>query len=178
MYPKLIKLDSPKLLALLVEKGKLIEQGREKSKCIETYENTMTEVEKELQLEEAKVDISDLRLQGEEVAKEMDVLIAKMTAIKNNIYLRMKEQTPESLRTRYEELKELKESTETDRNKIAIKAQKYNDKLIPLGRKLMSPYLENEYEDYDTLQLKDGKIVATIFNHLEDYKLNFKKNGI
>lgn len=39
----------------------------------------------------------------------------------------------------------------------------------------MKPYLDDDYDDYDTVSLQDGKVVASIFNHIEDFKSNFKK---
>jgi hypothetical protein len=56
-----------------------------------------------------------------------------------------------------------------------LKAQKYTDKIIPLARKAMSEFLEDQYDDYDSLKLEDGKIVCTIFNHLDEWKANFNK---
>ena len=66
-----------------------------------------------------------------------------------------------------------KQELETERNKIALSAQKFNDLIIPLSRDLIKPSLQDEYEDNDTIMIKDGEIVASIFSHLNDFKIQF-----
>lgn len=170
-----IKLDSQKLKKLLEEKGKLIEEGRIKSDYIEIYEQKLEDIDKEIQKEENLVDISDLLDKEREQTKIVEECIEKMKEIKQEIYDRLKEKVNSDLYTKYEETKTQKEELEEARNKFAIEAQKYNDKIIPLGRKLMKEHLKDEFDDYDTLRLEDGEIVCTLFNHLEDFKTNFRK---
>lgn len=175
MYPKTIKLDDKKLLKLLQEKGELIKSGIEKSKNIEEVEEKMSILDKNIQEKESFVDITDLNEQAKAIASRVDECIKEMEAVKQKIYDRMIEETPKEQRDEYDQLSKAKEQLEIERNKIAIQAQKYTDKIIPLGRKLMKPFLEDEFDDYDTIKLVDGEIVCTIFNHLEDFKKNYKK---
>lgn len=173
MYPRKIELDSEKLEKLLTEKGELVKVGRIKSEEIEKLEISMDVVDKEIQEAEKKVKIDDLLEEEKAITKEVEECIVKMKEVKRKIFDRMNAEVPKELHEKYDELKKAKDEIETERNKIALKAQKFNDKIIPLGRKLMKPYLQDEFEDYDTLRLEDGKVVATIFSHLNDFRTTF-----
>lgn len=172
-----IKLNNKKLEEYLLKKGVLINTGRELSIKIDELDKDMETIDKKIQEEEAKVDLTDLKEREQEITKIVEKAIEDMNAIKQEIYERMKKQVEGELHTKYDELKKEKEELETERNKTAIKVQKYNDKIIPLGRKEMKPFLKDEFDDYDTLRIENGEVVATIFNHLEEFKTNFKKNG-
>lgn len=175
MYPRTITIENKKLQDLILKKGELINKGRAISDEIEKIEKEMEETDKKVQEEEAKVDISDLNEKQKAIIAKVDEAIKEMEEIKKEIYDRMIKQVPDELHKKYDELKVTKEKLEEDRNKIALKAQKYNDKIVPLGRELMKPFLKDMYEDYDSLYVEDGEIVATIFSHLHDFKVNFKK---
>jgi len=174
MYPKIIKIENEKLADLIAKKGALVTQGRGVSEEIEALEKEMAEIDVKLQEEEKKVDISDILEKEKALTKKVEKAIEQMKAYKQEIFDRMTEQVPKELKTKYDELKENKEKKEVERNKIALKAQKYNDKIIPLGRKMMKPFLTDMYEDFESLVLEDGEIVATIFSHMNDFKINFK----
>lgn len=175
MYPKTITLENSKLKDLLTKKGALIDTGRATSVEIEVLEKQMEEIDKQVQEEEAKVDISDLNDVQKAIGEKVDKAIKEMQAVKAQIFERMIAQVPHELHEKYDELKKKKEELETERNKVALKAQKYNDKIIPLARESMKPHLTEQYDDYDTLFLENGEVYATIFNHLVDWKANFKK---
>jgi paraquat-inducible protein B len=175
MYPKTVTIESDKLKDLLVKKGELITIGRAKSEEIEQVEKEMEEVDRKVQEEESKVDISDLNDKQKEIGAKVDEAIKEMEEVKKEIFARMMAQVPGDLHAKYAELNAKKEELETERNKIALKAQKYNDKIIPLGRQLMKPFLQDQYDDYDTLYIDNGEVYATIFSHLQDFKNNFKK---
>ena len=175
MYPKTCTIKNDKLKDLLVKKGALIETGRATSIEIEVIEKQMEEIDKKVQEEEAKVDISDLNDVQKAIGERVDKAIKEMQVVKQEIFNRMNEQVPHELHEKYEELKKRKEELETERNKVALKAQKYNDKIIPMARESMKPHLTEQYDDYDTLFLENGEVYATIFNHLVDWKANFKK---
>ena len=170
-----IKLENNKLKKLLEEKSALITEGRRVSEDVENLEKELEEIDKKIQEEEKAVDIGDLLLLEKQQVSIVEECIEEMKNIKQKIFDRMKEKTSPELRNQYEEIRKKKEGIENTRNKIALKAQKYNDKIIPLGRKLMRPFIEDRFEDYDTIRLEDGEIVATIFSHLDDFKNNFKK---
>lgn len=175
MYPKNITIENDELKDLLTKKADLITIGRAKSAEIEEIEKQMSEIDIKTQEEEKKVDISDLNEKQKDITAKVEEAIKEMEEVKKEIYDRMIKQVPQGLHTEYDELKKKKEDLEIERNKIALKAQKYNDKIIPLGRKMMKPFMKDQFDDYDSLYLEDGEIMATIFNHLVDFKNTFKK---
>jgi seryl-tRNA synthetase len=175
MYPKAITIENDKLKNLLEKKSELIMKGRGVSEEIEKLETEMAEIDKQIQDEEKKVDVTDLDEKAKVLIEKVNEAIKEMDEIKKEIYDRMMNQVPPELHTKYDELNKAKEEKDLERNKIALKAQKYNDKIIPISREMMQPFLEDIYEDYDTLYLEDGEIVATIFSHLDDFKKNFKR---
>jgi len=174
-YPRTVKLENKKLKALITEKGKLVEKGRAKSKEIEELEKEMIDIEKELMKEENYVNLEKFSKREKKITKRMEKCIQDIEKVKKEIYAKVKAETSQELRDKYDEAKKQKEEKEIERNKIALKAQKYNDKIIPLSRELMKPFLQDEFEDYDTIMIKDGEIVSSIFSHLEDFKINFNK---
>lgn len=176
MYPKKINLKDSKLKKLLEDKKNLITQGRAKSEEIELLESNMKAIDEQIQEAEKKVDITDLDDKAKVIGAKVDEAIKEMQVVKQEIFDRMMAQTPPELRTKYDEFVKQKEEAETERNKIAIKAQKYTDKIIPLGRKLMKPFLEKKGDDYDTIRLEDDEIVASIFNHFDDFETKYDKD--
>lgn len=174
MYPRKVTLESPRLKDLLVKKGELVNSGRKLSEDIEFVEAELEKTEAQIMAAEKKVDIGDLNVTANDLTDQLNVLIAKMEEVKKDIYARMKEEIPVVLYNKYDEIKENKEKMESERNKIALKVQKANDRIIPLGRKTMQPFLENEFEDYNTLELEDGKVVGTIFSHLQEFETKFR----
>lgn len=172
---KKIILKDNKLFKLLTEKAELITIGREKSIKIEGIEKEMEEVDNQMKEIDKQVNIDDFLAEEKVLVEKVEEAIKEMEVIKQNIFARIKEHGDIELYKKYDELKVKKDDLETERNKIALKAMKYNGKIIPIGRKLMKPFLEDEYSDYDTIRIEDGEIVATIFSHLEDFKTNFNK---
>jgi fructose-specific phosphotransferase system component IIB len=179
MYPRETKLENPELKGLIEEKGKLVNEGRGVSVEIEKLEAEMTETEEALIAEEKKVDLKEFHKKEKAITKRMEKCIKDIEEVKQGIYAKIKAETPQELRDKYDTLSKQKEEKEIERNKIALSAQKFNDKIIPLSRELMKPLLQDEYEDYDTIMIKDGEMVCAIFSHLDDFKTQFntkKKN--
>lgn len=174
-YPREIKLENEELKNLIIEKSKLVEEGRARSVEIEKLEIEMTETEELLKAEEKKVDLKEFQKKEKAISKRMEKCIKDIDAIKLAIYAKIKAETPQELRDKYDIANKQKEEKETERNKIALAAQKYNDKIIPLSRDLIKPLLKDEYEDNDSIMVKDGELVVSIFSHLDDFKTNFNR---
>jgi fructose-specific phosphotransferase system component IIB len=172
---KTIKLTDEKLKKLLKDKSELIHIGREKSDEIMKLEEQMAETDKQLQEEEKKVNLDEFLKREKSITKRMEKCISDINKVKEEICAKVKKETPQELRDKYEKLKKQKEEKEIERNKVGLKAQKFTDLIIPLARKLMTPYLENEYDDYESLKLENDEIVCSIFNHVEEFKSNFNK---
>jgi hypothetical protein len=169
-YPRRIVLDDPKLKKLLLEKEDLILEGREASARIEELEEQMAIKDTEIQALEKKIDLGDLRERAEDITKRFNAVAAEMAAMKKEIYERMNAEMPKEVLKEYDDMKKEKERLEKHRNKLALKVQARSDRVIPMARKLLEPYLRNEYEDYDSLRIENGEVVGTIFSHLEEFK--------
>lgn len=179
MYtPKQIELNDDKLKTLLEKKGVLITEGRTKSERIEEVEKQMKEVDEELVKAEKEIDISDIDANAQDITERFNALKAEMDAVNKAVRERLSEKVPQELKDKYAVLKKELDELETDRNKIAIKAQKYNDKIIPTVRALLKPYVVDDFEDYGAVKIEDGKIIGEVINHLEEYKINFLNKKI
>jgi len=174
IYPKQVKLENnEELKELIKEKSELFITGRKKSEEIEELEKQMAEVEKQLIEEEKKVDLKEFKKKEKSITRRMEKCIKEVDEINKLIYEKIKAETPQELREKYDNIKKQKDDAETERNKIALDAQKRNDKIIPLAREIMKPHLENQYDDYESIQIENGELVATIFNHLQEFEERF-----
>ncbi|MEK9207142.1 MAG: hypothetical protein AAB922_01580 [Patescibacteria group bacterium] len=176
-YPRIIKLENDKLRKLLEAKAELITQGRVISDEITQKEADMEQIDKDIQEVEKTVEADDIKVKAEAITLRFNEVVKEMDLVKQELYDRMKAGVGSELPAKYESVKEEKEKLENDRNKIALKVQKFNDKAIPIGRKLMKPHLEDSYEDYDSLRIENGEVVGTIFSHMDDFIKRFKNRN-
>lgn len=174
-YPRTIVLEDAGLLNLLTKKGGLIEQGRAKSEEVEKVEKEMAVIDEQIQELEKQVPTDDIDAEAKEVTEAFNAVMQKMGDVKKRLGERMKTGIAPDVIALYEAKKKEKEALEAERNKFAMKVQQVNDKIIPMTRKLMAPYLQDKWEDCGTMELKDGKIEATIFSHLDDFEKAFEK---
>jgi predicted nucleic acid-binding Zn-ribbon protein len=176
-YPRTVVLEDPKLRKLLSQKAALITEGRSKSERIEALEKEMEIIDEEIRAYEKNVNTSDLDAEAKIITESFNAIMQQMTDIKQKLHDRMKSAiSPEAIAL-YEEKKKEKEGVEKERNRIALKVQQFTDRIVPFARKLMAPYLENKYEDYDSIQLEDDKIVTKIFSHLDLFEKSFTKRS-
>lgn len=177
-YPRTITLEDDKLRKLLQEKNDLILMGRETSVEVEIKEDELAAIDKEIQAAEKKADVTEFDKQAKAITEDFNAVIARMETVKREMLAHIKATVPPELYTKYEDKVKEKEELEKKRNKIGLKVQKFNDKIIPWTRKLMRPYLEDSYEDYDSIRIENGEIVGTIFSHIEMFKENFAKKKL
>lgn len=175
MYPRKIELKNDKLKGLLEAKSKLINEGRAISTKLEAMDTRMAEIDTELMEEEKKIDITDLNFNAEKLTARFNNLKAEMDELNAAVKERLSSQVPTHLKEEYDKLSAEKKELEEERNKVAMNAQKHNDKIIPLVRKLLKEHLQNEYEDFGSVKVEDGVIKGEIFSHLEDFKERFSK---
>src|SRR3990167_4018438 len=173
IYPRVVKIDNSKLIRLVEEKADMVLEGRKISEDIEAVEREMEKIDLEVQAIEAKVEVVDLKTQAEELTMEFNAVMKKMEDNQKEVRKRLHLIVPQEMKDKYDATKKTKEELELQRNKVALKISKWNDKIIPLARKVMKAFIQNEFEDYDSLRLENGKVVGTIFNHLEDWKKQF-----
>lgn len=174
-YPKTVKLEDSKLKNLLEKKAEMIMQGREISQEIEEIEKEMSQTDKEIQKIEQTVDVSDLKKMAESITKEFNTITKRMEELNVEIRRRALKKVPHTLIDKYKELEEVKSKKEKERNKLALKAQKFKDLIIPLARRNMQPHLQDEFDDYYGLVLENDEVVGTIFNHKLDFEQGFRE---
>jgi seryl-tRNA synthetase len=176
-YPRIIKLDNPKLKKLITDKESLIKTGRGISAEIDLIKESMDSTEKKLIAEERKVDVKDLVALSGPKKKQVEALLKEFEGLQKQIYERIKANTPQELRDQYETLKKQKDDKESDLNKLGHKVQKVKDKIIPLVQKLGKPHLEDEWEDFNTTKLdEDGTPILEIYSRLEEWKATQRQN--
>jgi predicted nucleic acid-binding Zn-ribbon protein len=173
MYPRQIKLEDSKLLKLLKEKDEVRKEGIRLSEDIDAIEEEMKAIDTEVKSIEATLQADDLKKEAEGITEEFNTILKKMEDVKNKVAERMHQIVPQELKDKYQAKKKEKEDLEHRRKKAGLKIQKINDKAIPIGRRLMQPFIDNEYEDYDSIRFENGEIVATLFSHLDDFQKNF-----
>jgi len=178
-YPRVVKFNDATLFELETKKAQLIEQGRALSKQIEDIELEMGKIDVRLQTQEAEVDIKDLKDKGNKIGVEMDNALnyfkKEMKEIQEQIFKRMAEKTDPRLRNDHKKLEQQKLELEKKRNKMALKAQSVKDRILSLVPRVAKQYLTDEFDDYYDLKLENGEMILRIFNHLEDFKTNFRK---
>lgn len=174
-YPRRVVLQSDNLTKLLTQINDLVLSGREMSQEIEEKEAVMADIDKQIQEIESKVDVKDLDERIKSVVERVNTVKAEQQEIEKEIYARCKALVPSELVEKYENAKKSKESLEKDRNKVALKVQKFKDRSIPLARKLMKPHLQDEFDDYEGVVLENGELIGTIFNHLLDWKEKWRE---
>lgn len=174
-YPRPVVINNPKLKTLLQEKSEMVMQGREISQEIEEIDAEMDLIDKEIQKKESQAKTKDLELMAKGITDKFNAVMKEMEDLKTKMYARAREKVGPELIESYESKKKLKEQKETERNKIAHKVGKWNDKIIPLSRKVMKPELKDEFDDYYGLVLENDEIIGTIFNHRVDFEKRFRE---
>ena len=172
-YPREIVLEDKKILKLLKEKDETLKYGRKYYDEAELLEAKLLDIDKEMQDLENAVDIADLKDEAVGLTNEFNAVKEKMDNLNQRVVDRKKVAVPQELKDKYDATKAEKEKFENLRNKAALKIQKINDKTIPLVRRLMRPFLQGIYEDYDSARLEGDTVVATVFSHLDDFEKNF-----
>lgn len=169
-----VEIKDNKLKDLIEKKSALIMEGRAVSEEVEATEAQMKEVDDKLVAAEKLVDITDLDVKAKDITDRFNVIQEDMNALNKEVMERLATNVPKEFKEEYDTLKVKKDELEEKRNKIALNAQKYNDKIIPLTRKLMKPFLEDEFDDYEGVSIENDIIVGRIFNHVEDFKSSYR----
>ena len=172
----MITLDHPVLAKLITDKDLLVNDGRKISREIETLERRIKEYEeKEKRITAKVVPPKELTDKGDALVKDITKLNEDLTQIANSINKSKLDAIPKDMEAEHRKLMKDKEEKERDRNKIALKVQKIKDKCIPIIQREVTPLLQKEYDDIETAKVKDGKVVITTYNRLEDWKRGFRK---
>lgn len=171
----MLSLENKRLHDLIVLKDGLVNDGRKISRDIEDIEIKVKRFENKEKAITAKiVPPKELTDKGDTLVKEITKLHTELTKIADAINKSKLDAIPAEIIEEHKALLKEKEKLERERNKVALKVQKIKDKCVPLIQREVKPLLE-EYDDIETANVKDGKVVIKTFNHLADFKAKFKK---
>lgn len=172
----MITLEHPKLAKLITDKDILVTEGRKISGEIDKIERKVKEYEeKEKRITAKVVPPKELTDKGDDLVKQITKLNIELTAIADSINKSKMDAIPEEMIAGHKLLLKEKESLERERNKVALKVQKIKDKCVPLIQKEVKPHLKREYDDIETARVKDGKVVISTYNRLDDWKKTFNR---
>ncbi len=173
----MITLENKRLHDFIVSKDTLVAEGRKISQQIEDIEKKCGVYEKKEKSITLKVKPpKELQEEGDKLADEINKSIKRLEEIGMKIEKSKLDAIPKEMKDEHMALLKEKEGMERDRNKIALKVQKIKDRVVPLIQREVKPLLK-EYDDIETAKTKDGKVVITTFNHLDDWVKKFKSKG-
>ncbi len=171
-----IILDNKKVHDYIVQKDLLVTEGRKISYEIEKLETKIQGYEKkEMAITGNVKPPPEMVEKGDALTKEINKLGEALTKLSDEITRAKLAAIPKEMEEAHKALMKEKEEKERARNKIALKVQKLKDKLIPIVQKEVIPLLIDPYDDVETAKAKDGKVVITTFNHLEEWKKKFPR---
>ena len=171
----MITLENKKLHDLIIQKDELVDVGRGISREIDAIDVKVKRFEQKEKAITAKiVPPKELTDRGDELVKEITKLHTELTKIADQINKSKLDAIPREMKDEHMALLKEREQKERDRNKIALKVQKVKDKLIPIVQREVKPLLQ-EYDDIETARAKDGKVVISTFNHLQEFKSKFNR---
>lgn len=168
-----ITIENKKLYDLIEMKDGLVKIGRKISSELETLEFKIKKYQDKEKVITAKTEPKDLMTRGEIIRLELDRAMKEFEKIAEEIQKTKLEAVPKNIKDEHFALMKKREEMERERNKIALKIQKIKDKLVPILKKEITPFLQ-EYEDTESVELKEGKILVKTFNYLENWKKAFK----
>ena len=67
------------------------------------------------------------------------------------------------------------EKVEKERAKIGLQIQKIKDKVIPMMTELKPTICKEEFDDIESVSIVNGKIEVKTFNHLEEFKKQYRE---
>lgn len=171
----MLTLDNKRVHDYIVQKDLLVDEGRKISREIEAMEVKIRQFEDQERKLTAKITPpKELTDRGEVVTKELMKLTEELNSLSQKINDFKLEAVPKDIKDAHIKLLKDKEPLERARNKVALKVQKLKDKLVPIVQKELKPLL-GEYEDLETAKAKDGKVIISTFNYLEDWKAKFNR---
>ena len=171
-----IILDNKKVLQYISEKDALVISGRKISKDIEDLEVKINRYETmEKRITAKVIPPKEMTDKGDALVKQVTALNVEIEKIAKEINKSKLDAIPLKMKEEHLALMEQREKCERERNKLALKVQKIKDKLIPLIKKEVTPLLKEEFDDIETAQIKDGKVVISTYNRLDEWKAQFRK---
>lgn len=174
----MIKITDKKIIKLIREKDGFVKQGRNVSIEITEIEKEIAELDKQEREYTEKANPQELIDKGNALRDEINKKIEELEKIGKEIQDYKIAAIPEEMKKKHYELRGKKEKKERERNRFALKIQKVKDRLIPLVQKICLPQI-GEYEDIESVELKDDVAEVKVINLVEQYKtlIKEKKHG-
>lgn len=180
----MITLENKRVHDYIVQKDALVTDGRKISQEIEQLEVQIKRYEdKEKALTSKIIPPKELTDKGDALTNQINKLAEELTKLSDEITRSKLAAIPKDMKEAHMKLLKDKEVKERDRNKIALKVQKLKDKLVPIVQREVAPMIKQKrmveidmglYDDIETAKTRDGKVVISTFNHLEDWKKKFR----
>lgn len=167
-----MELFNKQLRGYLEKKNDLVKEGRKLSARIEILTIKLEKNKEKQRKYTAEIEPKELIDRGNALDKQIASLLTELEGIQKEVHALKVQNIPQSVGEEYESLKAQIEELEIERNKKALGVQKLKDRIIPLTQKLVGDTLD-EFEDLSTVELKNEKIIVTVFSHLEDFKEKF-----
>lgn len=173
----MLEIENKKIHDFIVTKDELVNQGRKISMEIETIEKKCAVLEKKEKAITAKVEPpKELTDEGDKLAKSIETTMKRLEELGKLVEKAKLEAIPKDMKDEHMALLKQKEALERDRNKIALKVQKIKDRVVPLIQKQVKPLLK-EFDDVETAKTKNGKVIISTFNHMDDWKRAFRNKS-
>lgn len=169
----MITLENKKIHDFIVEKDKLVNEGRKISQSIEDVEKKISEFETKEREITSKIEVKELKEKGDALNDECQKKFEELQKIIKQIEEVRLSHIPKEMKDAHMALMTEREKLERERNKLFLKVQKIKDRVTPLIQKVVKPLLK-QYDDIETAKTKNGKVVISTFNRLEDFKKKFK----
>lgn len=172
---KEIIIDDAKLVKLVKEKEQLVYDGRAVSIELEQIETELEELKKQEREYTEAYKNEELLNQGIAIQEEINAKIEELNKIAEKLKKEKLGNIPKDVVDAHIEKAKRKEKLERELNKIGLKIERIKTRYIPKIQKLARPQLENEFDDLESSELRDDKIVVKVFNHIDIYKEQFRK---
>lgn len=171
----MIEIENKRVHDFIVAKDELVNEGRKLSRQLEDLEVKIVRLENKEKKLTAKAALpKELTDRGDELAKQAMAISDELDKVGKEIHDTKLATIPQEIKEEHIGYLKDREKLERERNKIALKVQKIKDKIIPTIQREVKPLL-GEYDDIETAKTKDGKVIITIFNYLEDFKKRFAR---
>lgn len=170
---KEIIIENPVLVKLVHDKEQLVLEGRAKSVELEALEKELEEIKEEEKKYTANYENKELLDKGMAIQEQVNKLIEELNEVAEKLKKEKLGNIPKELVDKHIEKAKKKEKIERELNRIGLKIERIKTRYIPKIQKIARPQLTDEFDDLDTSILRDGKIVVTVFNHVEEFKKNY-----
>jgi len=170
----MIEIENKKMYEWIEQKDALVEDGLKIIAKIEKQDARIKTFEgKEKMITGSVKPDEKLKAEGDALVGVFNETMKRLEEIGNAIEQEKMKAIPAKLLADHKEALKEREQHQRELKKIELKIQKIKDRLIPLIQKTVKPLL-NEFDDVDTPSLKNGKVIFTTYNHLDEFKKKYK----